>query len=738
VLVDHWDQFVASQEKLAITVANIDQGLWLPEHDLAIVTESLLFSTKVAQRRRRSKKTNTDLIVRDLTELRINDAVVHVDHGIGRYRGLENITTENQTNEFLIIEYAASAKLYVPVSSLHLISRYSGGNQSSAPLNHLGSDQWEKTKRRAAEKIRDVAAELLDVYAQRESKKGFQYTRTNIEYNKFVAAFPFEETADQQAAIDSICLDMAAEQPMDRLICGDVGFGKTEVAMRAAFIAVQNHKQVAILVPTTLLAQQHYETLKDRFSDWPIKVEVISRFKTSAEQKISLHGVASGQTDILIGTHKLLNNEIKYKDLGLLIVDEEHRFGVRQKEKVKSMRLDVDILTLTATPIPRTLNLSLNGIRDLSLIVTPPPRRLSVKTFVHRKQESLIKEACTRELLRGGQVFFVHNEVSSINQIFKELEILIPQSRIAIAHGQMTERDLERVMSDFYHKRYNILVCTTIIETGIDIPNANTIVINRADKLGLAQLHQLRGRVGRSHHQAYAYLLLSTESKIKGDAEKRIEAIKAASELGAGFTLASHDLEIRGAGELLGDDQSGHMAKIGFSLFTEMLEEAVSAIKDGRVPSIDLDSSKVVELNLRIPALIPETYLPDVHLRLIFYKRISASQTNNELRDLQIEMIDRFGLHPEPLKLLFRLTKLRFRAQSCGIKKIDTGLVNGYIQFGPNTKTDPMALVHLIQKTPLQFKFGKANQLKFVHQCETPEDKLNFVNALIDELESKE
>ncbi|MDG0997848.1 MAG: transcription-repair coupling factor [Gammaproteobacteria bacterium] len=738
VLIDHWDQFVASQEKLAITVANIDQGLWLPEHDLAIVTESLLFSTKVAQRRRRSKKTNTDLIVRDLTELRINDAVVHVDHGIGRYRGLENITTENQTNEFLIIEYAASAKLYVPVSSLHLISRYSGGNQSSAPLNHLGSDQWEKTKRRAAEKIRDVAAELLDVYAQRESKKGFQYTHTNIEYNKFVAAFPFEETADQQAAIDSICLDMAAEQPMDRLICGDVGFGKTEVAMRAAFIAVQNHKQVAILVPTTLLAQQHYETLKDRFSDWPIKVEVISRFKTSAEQKISLNGVACGQTDILIGTHKLLNNEIKYKDLGLLIVDEEHRFGVRQKEKLKSMRLDVDILTLTATPIPRTLNLSLNGIRDLSLIVTPPPRRLSVKTFVHRKQESLIKEACTRELLRGGQVFFVHNEVSSINQIFKELEILIPQSRIAIAHGQMTERDLERVMSDFYHKRYNILVCTTIIETGIDIPNANTIVINRADKLGLAQLHQLRGRVGRSHHQAYAYLLLSTESKIKGDAEKRIEAIKAASELGAGFTLASHDLEIRGAGELLGDDQSGHMAKIGFSLFTEMLEEAVSAIKDGRVPSIDLDSSKVVELNLRIPALIPETYLPDVHLRLIFYKRISASQTNNELRDLQIEMIDRFGLHPEPLKLLFRLTQLRFRAQSCGIKKIDTGLVNGYIQFGPNTKTDPMALVHLIQKTPLQFKFGEANQLKFVHQCETSEDKLNFVNALIDELEPKE
>lgn len=736
-LVNHWDQFVTSKEKLAITTANIDQGLWLPKYGLAVISESLLFSTKVAQRRRRTNKTNTDLIVRDLTELRINDAVVHVDHGIGRYRGLENITTENQTTEFLIIEYAASAKLYVPVSALHLISRYSGGNQTTAPLNHLGSDQWEKTKRRAAEKIRDVAAELLDVYAQRESKKGFQYTNTNIEYNKFVSTFPFEETADQQAAIDSICLDMAAEQPMDRLICGDVGFGKTEVAMRAAFIAVQNHKQVAILVPTTLLAQQHHETLKDRFSDWPIQVEVISRFKTAAEQKVSLQGVASGHTDILIGTHKLLNNEIKYKDLGLLIIDEEHRFGVRQKEKVKSMRLDIDILTLTATPIPRTLNLSLNGIRDLSLIVTPPPRRLSVKTFVHRKQESLIKEACTRELLRGGQIFFVHNEVSSIRQIFKELEILIPQARIAIAHGQMTERDLERVMSDFYHKRYNILVCTTIIETGIDIPNANTIVINRADKLGLAQLHQLRGRVGRSHHQAYAYLLLSTESTIKGDAEKRIEAIQAASELGAGFTLASHDLEIRGAGELLGDDQSGHMAKIGFSLFTEMLEEAVSAIKDGRVPSIDLDSSKAVELNLRIPALIPETYLPDVHLRLIFYKRISASQANNELRDLQIEMIDRFGLHPEPLKLLFRLTQLRFRAQTCGIKKIDVGPVNGYIQFGPDTKTDPMALVHLIQKTPLQFKFGEANQLKFVHQCEIPEDKLNFVNVLIDELEPK-
>jgi len=738
VPVEHWDQFVNSKEILGITIANIDQGLWLPEHRLALVSESLLFSTKVAQRRRRNKKGNTDLIVRDLTELRVDDAVVHVDHGIGRYRGLEKIITEDQATEFLIIEYAASAKLYVPVSSLHLISRYSGGNQATAPLNHLGSDQWEKTKRRAAEKIRDVAAELLDVYAQREAKKGFQYTYKNIDYNKFVAAFPFEETADQQAAIDSICFDMAAEQPMDRLICGDVGFGKTEVAMRAAFIAVQNHKQVAILVPTTLLAQQHFETFKDRFSDWPIEVEVISRFKTTTEQKASLRGVTSGKTDILIGTHKLLNNEIKYKDLGLLIVDEEHRFGVRQKEKLKSMRLDVDILTLTATPIPRTLNLSLNGIRDLSLIVTPPPRRLSVKTFVHRKQESLIKEACARELLRGGQIFFVHNEVSSIDQISAELAALMPQSRVAMAHGQMTERNLERVMSDFYHKRYNILVCTTIIETGIDIPSANTIIINRADKLGLAQLHQLRGRVGRSHHQAYAYLLLSNEAKLKGDAEKRIEAIQAASELGAGFTLASHDLEIRGAGELLGDDQSGHMAKIGFSLFTEMLEEAVSAIKDGRVPSIDLDSSKTVELNLRIPALIPETYLPDVHLRLMFYKRISALQSNDGLRDLQVEMIDRFGLHPDPLKLLFRLTQLRFRAQACGIKKLDAGSINGYIQFGPDTKIDPQLLVSLIQKAPMQFKFGEANQLRFVHQREAPEDKLNFMNGLLDELQPKE
>ena len=529
---------------------------------------------------------------------------------------------------------------------------------------------------------------------------------------------------------------MNSKRAMDRLVCGDVGFGKTEVAMRAAFLAVQNNKQIAILVPTTLLAQQHYESFKDRFANWPIVVEVISRFKSAAEQKESLQKVSAGKIDILIGTHKLLHGDIEYANLGLLIIDEEHRFGVRQKEKLKSLRANVDILTLTATPIPRTLNMALSGIRDLSLIVTPPARRLSVKTFVREQQDSLVVEAVSRELLRGGQVFYLHNEVKSIDRAAEHLQKIIPQGRICVAHGQMAERDLEKVMADFYHKRYNILVCTTIIETGIDIPSANTIIINRADKFGLAQLHQLRGRVGRSHHQAYAYLLLPNQGRLNRDAQKRIEAIQAATTLGAGFTLASHDLEIRGAGELLGDEQSGHMQKIGFSLYTEMLEEAVEAIKAGRTPNPELDLDKSIDVNLRIPALIPEDYLPDVHTRLIMYKRISSSRNNEELEELQVEMIDRFGLLPKPLKLLFKLTQLKLRGQNFGIKKIDANVSSGRIEFSANTEVDPLSLVKLIQDDPMHFKLSGANQLQFSHQSTDADEKLAFINTLLDKFKT--
>jgi transcription-repair coupling factor (superfamily II helicase) len=730
-----WQEFLDSKESCLITVAPLDQGLWLPKRNLVAISESQLFGDRVAQRRRRKRTvSNTEFIIKSLTELRLNDAVVHSDHGVGRYRGLETIVTDGQTNEFLMLEYANNAKLYVPVASLHLISRYSGADQDNAPLNQLGTDQWQKLKRKAAEKIRDVAVELLDIYARRQAKKGINYAIDQLEFEKFSASFPFEETADQETAIEAVVSDMKNDLSMDRLVCGDVGFGKTEVAMRAAFIAVSNNKQVAILVPTTLLAQQHYESFKDRFAEWPFVVEVVSRFKSNSEQDAVLERVKQGKVDILIGTHKLLHGAVTYKDLGLLIIDEEHRFGVRQKEKLKSLRANVDILTLTATPIPRTLNMALSDIRDLSLIVTPPAKRLSVKTFVRESQDSLINEAISRELLRGGQVFYLHNEVKTISRAAEHLQELVPQARIGIAHGQMAEKDLEKIMADFYHKRYNILVCTTIIETGIDVPSANTIVIQRADKFGLAQLHQLRGRVGRSHHQAYAYMLTPRISEMSADAQKRIEAIQAASTLGAGFTLASHDLEIRGAGELLGDEQSGHMQKIGYSLYTEMLEEAVAAIKSGKSPDIGLDHDKSVDINLRIPALIPEEYLPDVHTRLIIYKRLASAKTLDELEDLQVEMIDRFGLFPEPLKRLISVTTLKLNAQKYGIRKIDANIRTGRIEFAPDTCVDPLSLVTLIQTDPITYKLSGANQLSFTHECEDPEDKLAFIASVLGKL----
>ena len=735
-VLEGWADFINGQDKVAITTAPLEQGLLLDSPKIAVITETQLFGERVQQQRRRKQtQDNADLIVKNLTELKIGSPVVHIDHGVGRYRGLETITIEDQTNEFLTLEYADETKLYVPVTNLHLISRYSGTDEELAPLHKLGSEAWQKAKRKAAEQIRDTAAELLEVYARRAARKGFAFSDPKEAYLNFSASFPFEETPDQQRAIEAVINDMLSPKPMDRLVCGDVGFGKTEVAMRAAFVASHGGKQVAILAPTTLLAQQHYESLKDRFAEWPITIEVLSRFKTNKEIDEAAKKIAEGKIDIVVGTHKLLSPDIKYKNLGLLIIDEEHRFGVRQKEQLKSLRAEIDILTLTATPIPRTLNMSMAGIRDLSIIATPPARRLSVKTFIRQHDETIIKEAILREILRGGQVYYLHNEVSSIEKTARELQELVPEARIAIGHGQMRERDLERVMSDFYHKRFNVMVCTTIIETGIDIPNANTIVIHRADKFGLAQLHQLRGRVGRSHHQAYAYLLTPDKRSMTGDAVKRLEAIVAAEDLGAGFTLATYDMEIRGTGELLGEEQSGQIQTIGFSLYMEMLDRAVKAIRKGKIPDPTQDDS-LVDVNLRIPALIPSDYLPDVHSRLVMYKRLANAETEESLRDLQVEMIDRFGLLPEQTKNLIRVTQIKLKSQAIGITKLEANARTGVIEFSGDTKVEPLTIVKLVQSAPNTYKLEGANKLKFNLPMETTEQRLHQVSELMTKLAS--
>ncbi|PUA30018.1 MAG: transcription-repair coupling factor [Cellvibrio sp. 79] len=736
--VDSWEDFDTGNEKLAITVAPLDQGLLQIEPKLTLIAESQLFGERIQQQRRRQKsQDNADMVVKNLTELKIGAAVVHIDHGVGRYRGLETITIDNQTNEFLTLEYADEAKLYVPVTNLHLISRYSGAEDDLAPLHRLGSESWQKARKKAAEQIRDTAAELLEVYARRAARKGFAFPDPQTAYEAFSASFPFEETPDQQRAIESVVSDMLSNKPMDRLVCGDVGFGKTEVAMRAAFVASHGGKQVAILAPTTLLAQQHYESLKDRFAEWPITVEVLSRFRTTKEVNQVLDRVAEGKVDIVVGTHKLLQPDIKFKNLGLLIIDEEHRFGVRQKEQMKAMRAEIDILTLTATPIPRTLNMSMAGIRDLSIIATPPARRLSVKTFVRTFDEATIKEAILREILRGGQVYYLHNEVDTIEKTARDLQELIPEARIAVGHGQMRERDLERVMSDFYHKRFNIMVCTTIIETGIDIPSANTIIINRADKFGLAQLHQLRGRVGRSHHQAYAYLLTPDRRSMTDDAVKRLEAISAAEDLGAGFTLATYDMEIRGAGELLGEEQSGQIQTIGFSLYMDMLDRAVKAIRQGKQADLEKALSEAIEINLRIPALIPADYLPDVHTRLVMYKRLANAQHEDALRDLQVEMIDRFGLLPEPIKNLFRVTQIKINAEAIGITKLEANNRGGKVEFASDTRVDPLQIVKLVQSQPRIYKLEGANQLKFTMEMESTEKRIQSVVDLLTYLTPK-
>lgn len=735
----HWQDFFEKQnsETIGITLAPLDAGFTLPDKQWIWIAESQLYGQQVMQRRHRRKATTefNDNQIRDLTELAIDAAVVHIDHGVGRYRGLTHLTIDGNQAEYLILEYAQNDKLYVPVSSLHLISQYSAGEITNAPLNKLGTDHWEKAKKKASEKVCDVAAELLDIYAQRAAQKGHSFNEPDNHYFQFASSFPFEETPDQANAITAVLNDMQSDRPMDRLVCGDVGFGKTEVALRAAFVAVQNNKQVVILVPTTLLAQQHYENFTDRFADWPFRIEVLSRFRSKKEQDSTIHALSEGKVDILIGTHKLLQNDVQFQNLGLMIIDEEHRFGVKQKEKFKALRKEVDILTLTATPIPRTLNMAMASLRDLSIIATPPAKRLSIKTFVREYNKPQIHEAILRELMRGGQIYYLHNDVETIEKTAREISENLPQARVCVAHGQMRERQLEQVMSDFYHQRFNILVCTTIIETGIDVPTANTIIMDRADKLGLAQLHQLRGRVGRSHHQAYCYCLTPPKKQLTPDAVKRLDAIQSAEELGSGFTLATHDLEIRGAGELLGEEQSGNIHAVGFSLYMELLDRAVASLKAGKKVDLDTPLRQGAEINLQIPALIPENYLPDVHSRLVLYKRIASAKNFGQLEELQVEMIDRFGLLPDPAKNLFKMAALKLKAKPIGIRKIDASLASGKIEFEATPNINPDKIIDMIRKQPLHFKLVGSSEIKFMFDMPTPEKRFQVIEALLDKLQ---
>jgi transcription-repair coupling factor (superfamily II helicase) len=731
-----WTEFLAEKQSPCILVAPMDHGLLLDDPAIAVITERQLSGERVQQRRRRRKSAAKELenIFNNLNELTIGSPVVHQEHGVGRYLGLQTLEIGGIASEFLTLAYANDDKLYVPVSSLQLIGRYSGASAESAPLHKLGSDRWSKAKKKAMERARDVAAELLDIHAKRAAKGGHAFNVDDAEYLAFSAEFPFEETPDQATAIEALYQDMLSPQPMDRVICGDVGFGKTEVAMRAAFVAVQSGKQVAVLVPTTLLAQQHYQNFRDRFADWPVRVEVLSRFVTAKQQKSVVAELGAGMVDIVIGTHKILSKELKYKALGLVVIDEEHRFGVRQKEHFKKLRHDLDLLTLTATPIPRTLNMAMAGLRDISIIASPPPNRHPIKTFISEWIDVQIQEACQREIKRGGQVFFLHNDVKSMDKMAREIEKLVPEARVKIAHGQMAERELEQIMLDFYHQRFNLLLSTTIIESGIDIPTANTIVINRADKLGLAQLHQLRGRVGRSHHRAYAYFIVPPKSLMSKDAVKRLEALDTSGELGAGFMLSSHDMEIRGAGELLGDGQSGQIQEIGFTLYTELLERAVKALKSGNQPELDAPMETGPEVDLQAQALIPDDYLPDIHARLVLYKRISSTENQQELRALKVEMIDRFGLLPDAVKTLFSVTELKQQAEPLGIKKIDAHVAGGRIVFRADPKINTEQLIRLIQTKPKTYQFDGANKLKFTKEFEAVEEKIEFITALLNEL----
>lgn len=729
-----WRAFLEDSAPLGLAVAPLQQGAQLDLPRVAVIGEAQLFGERAFQRRRKSRGREMEGLIRDLTELRIGAPVVHESHGVGRYLGLFTMEIGGVLGEFIGLEYADGDRLYVPVASLHLLSRYSGVDPERAPLHKLGSGQWRRAREKAARRVRDAAAELLDIYARRAVRQGHAFAIHNDDYQAFVQGFPFEETPDQETAIDAVLNDMRSARPMDRLVCGDVGFGKTEVAMRAAFIAVNGGKQAAILVPTTLLAQQHFQNFKDRFADWPVRIEQLSRFQGKKEQERVIAGLQEGSVDIVIGTHKLLAPELRFKRLGLLIIDEEHRFGVRQKERLKSLRSEVDILTLTATPIPRTLNLALFGTRDLSIIATPPARRHAVKTFVREWNEPLIREALLREISRGGQVYFLHNEVETIDRMSQQVQALVPEARVSIAHGQMRKRELERAMLDFYHRRFNVLVCSTIVESGIDVPTANTIVINRADKFGLAELYQLRGRVGRSHHRAYAFLLIPSRNVVTRDAIKRLEAIEALEELGVGFTLATHDLEIRGAGEILGEEQSGHIQEIGFGMYVKLLEQAIAALKTGQPLEFERPLEHGTEIDLHIPALFPSDYLPDVHTRLSLYKRIASALHVEELNELKEELVDRFGPLPEPAKNLFRITELKIRATPLGIRKIDMGPEGGQVHFHPNPKIDPMAIVDLVQTLPHTYCIDQNERLRIFETMPDSDTRIHALHTLFDSL----
>ena len=720
--------------KLGIVFTPLQAGFILPNERLAVVTENELYASEVKQSRRRDKsRTTTEGLLRDLAEVNIGDPVVHEQHGIGRYAGLVTMDLGEGAQEFLELHYFGTDKLFVPVAQLSFISRYTGANPETAPLHKLGSGQWEKARKKAAKQVRDTAAELLNLYARRAARQGFAFPLKLNEFDAFSATFPFEETPDQAAAIKAVMADMTSGKPMDRLVCGDVGFGKTEVALRAAFIAVAADKQVAILVPTTLLAEQHFQNFSDRFAEWPVKIAEFSRFRSAKETTLALKGIADGTVDIAIGTHKLIQKDVSFKNLGLVILDEEHRFGVRQKEALKALRTEVDVLTLTATPIPRTLAMSLEGLRDFSVIATAPQRRLSIKTFVNTHSDGIIVEAVMRELKRGGQAYYLYNEVDTIQNQFERLTKLLPEARIAIAHGQLAERELERVMRDFYHQRSNVLLCSTIIETGIDVPTANTILIHRADKFGLAQLHQLRGRVGRSHHQAYAYLLTPPEEALNPNAKKRLEAIQMMEDLGAGFYLAMHDLEIRGAGEVLGDSQSGGIQDIGFTLYSDMLNAAVKSLKSGKEPDLLKPLNVATEINLHTPALLPETYCGDVHERLVIYKRLANCSDEAGLDMLQEELIDRFGLLPPPTQTLVDCHRLRLLGKPLDLVKIDASAQAIMVQFGPDTPIHPHRVIQLVQQKR-QYKLAGSDKLRIEKTFENVRERVTEIKNVLREL----
>ena len=730
--VESWQAFVAGSMPVAIAVAPLSAGFVLTDAGLAVVTETELYKTQVRQSRRRDRagRSNVDTLLKDLSEVRVGDPVVHVDHGIGRFMGLVTLESAEGATEYLQLQYAGDATLYVPVAQLHLIGRYTGGPGESAPLHTLGSGQWEKAKRRAATRARDTAAELLDLYARRAARQGFAFPIREQDYDAFAAGFDFEETPDQAASIEAVMADMRSGKPMDRLICGDVGFGKTEVAMRAAFLAVNAGRQVAILVPTTLLVEQHFQNFSDRFAEWPVRIAELSRFRSGREMEATLAGLAEGTIDIVIGTHKLISGSVRFARLGLVIIDEEHRFGVRQKERLKALRAEVDVLTLTATPIPRTLALSLEGLRDFSVIATAPQKRLAIKTFVYPHSDGIIREAALRELKRGGQLYFLYNEVETMDNMRDHLIRILPEARIAVAHGQLRERELERVMREFYHQQSNLLLCSTIIETGIDVPSANTILIHRADRFGLAQLHQLRGRVGRSHHQAYAYLLTPPPDALTAPARKRLEAIQMMEELGSGFFLAMQDLEIRGAGEVLGDAQSGEIQEVGFGLYTDLLNQAVKMLKAGQTWNLEAPLEVATEINLHAPALLPAEYCGDIQERIVLYKRLANCDSEEALDGLREELVDRFGLLPDPARVLLECHRLRFLSQALGIRKVDASSEGILVQFDTHTPLEPQHLIQLLQ-TRRDFRLAGPDRLRVLRKGADPMERVAQVREVL-------